>query len=80
MNSNHRPKRIVTTQNEQGRSTVLFQDHGAAPKILTKAGGLILTELWETTASPALNTGQADDARVVQKIEPEAAGSLFRLI
>jgi len=80
MKSNQSPKRIVTTQHELGRSTVLLEDHGAPPKILSKAGGLILTELWETTASPALNTGHEDDARKAQKIEPEPDGSLFRLI
>jgi len=80
MPSRHLPQRIVTTQNEFGRSTVLFNDHGAPPKVLTKAGGLVLTELWETKASPADNTGDEDLARKEQKIEPDTAGSLFRLI
>ena len=59
---------------------VIFNDQGAAPKILEKAGGLVLTELWETHETPAKNTGHAEQARHVQKIEPELGGSLFRLI
>ena len=80
MTSKLTPKRIVTTQNANGRSTILIEDHGAPPKVLSKAGGLILTELWETKASPADNTGDKDLARKEQKIEPDLAGSLFRLI
>jgi mannose-6-phosphate isomerase-like protein (cupin superfamily) len=74
------PKRVVTGHLANGRSTIIFNDHGAAPKILEKAGGLVLTELWETQETPASNLGESDQARVVQKIEPEHGGSLFRLI
>jgi mannose-6-phosphate isomerase-like protein (cupin superfamily) len=80
MNMNTPPKRIVTTQNSSGRSTVLFEDHGAEPKILHKAGGLVLTELWETQTCPVVNSGHEDCARKEQKIEPNQSGSLFRLI
>ena len=80
MEMKHTPKRIVTIQNSKGRSTVLFEDHGATPKVLQKAGGLILTELWETQTNPVVNTGHEDCARKEQKIEPNLSGSLFRLI
>lgn len=73
-------KRVVTGQNDKGQSIVLFNDHGASPKILQKAGGLVLTELWETQETPANNQGHEERARTIQKIEPEHAGSLFRLI
>jgi quercetin dioxygenase-like cupin family protein len=76
----HTPKRVVTGHDAEGYSTILFEDHGAAPKLLAKAGGLTLTELWETAGSPADNSGVTDDARRIQKIEPEAGGTLFRLI
>ena len=74
------PKRVVTGHNSKGQSTILFNDHGAPPKVLQKAGGLILTELWETQETPAKNTGNLEQARDVLKIEPEHSGSLFRLI
>lgn len=43
-----KPKRVVTGHDAQGFSTILFEDNGAAPKLLAKAGGLSLVELWET--------------------------------
>lgn len=76
----HKPKRVVTGHDAEGFSTILFEDNGAAPKLLAKAGGLSLVELWETTASPADNSSCTDDARRIQKIEPEPGGTLFRLI
>ena len=77
---NPRPKRIVTGHDREGRSIVIFNDHGAETKILHKSGGLKLTELWETHETPAQLTGQEDQARQVQMIEPDVGGSVFRLI
>jgi len=74
------PKRVVTGHNSKGQSTILFNDHGARPKVLNKAGGLVLTELWETKETPVSNKGDLEQARDIQKIEPDFAGSLFRLI
>lgn len=74
------PRRVVTGHDANGRSIVLFDDAGAPVRVLDKAGGLRLTELWETHGSPASNAGSSDDARRVPKIEPESGGTVFRLI
>jgi mannose-6-phosphate isomerase-like protein (cupin superfamily) len=47
---------------------------------LEKAGGLQLTELWETRSSPADNSGSGDAADHERRIEPVDGGSVFRII
>jgi mannose-6-phosphate isomerase-like protein (cupin superfamily) len=47
---------------------------------LEKAGGLQLTELWETRSSPADNSGAKDAADHERRIEPVDGGSVFRII
>lgn len=74
------PRRVVTGHSGEGRSIILFDDAGAPTKVLEKAGGLRLTELWETACMPVNNGGSSDAARVQMKIEPEAGGTVFRII
>ena len=47
---------------------------------LEKAGGLQLTELWETRTTPADNSGTKDAAEHERRIEPVDGGSVFRII
>ena len=47
---------------------------------LEKAGGLQLTELWETRSAPADNSGTKDAAEHERRIEPVGGGSVFRII
>jgi mannose-6-phosphate isomerase-like protein (cupin superfamily) len=47
---------------------------------LEKAGGLQLTELWETRSVPADNAGAKDAAEHERRIEPVGGGSVFRII
>ena len=47
---------------------------------LEKAGGLQLTELWETRSSPADNSGANDAAGHERRIEPVGGGTVFRII
>jgi hypothetical protein len=47
---------------------------------LEKAGGLQLTELWETRSSPADNSGAKDAAGHERRIEPVGSGTVFRII
>lgn len=47
---------------------------------LEKAGGLQLTELWETRSSPADNSGAIDAAAHERRIEPTGGGTVFRII
>ena len=71
-------KRIVTGHDPQGRAIVLLQD---APShvVLEKAGGLKLTELWTTRETPA-EFSDTDKARRERRIEPDANGTVFRVI
>jgi hypothetical protein len=50
-----RVRRVVTGHNAQGRS--VFLDDGLAPNIkeMESMPGVALTDLWETTTSPASN-------------------------
>jgi len=73
-------RRVVTGHDARGRSVVLYDDGGSPTRVLEKAGGLRLTELWETHGAPADNSGSADQARTVARIEPDPGGSVFRII
>ena len=48
--------------------------------VLEKAGGLRLTELWETRSAPADNSGTRDAADHERRIEPTGGGTVFRII
>jgi mannose-6-phosphate isomerase-like protein (cupin superfamily) len=72
-------RRVVTGHDAHGRAVVLMD--GEAPHILLEqAGGLRLTELWETRSAPADNSGAADAAVHERRIEPVAGGTVFRVI
>jgi len=73
-------RRIVTGHNELGRSVVLSDGESPYRFFLEKAGGLQLTELWETRSSPADNSGTKDAADHERRIEPVNGGTVFRVI
>jgi len=75
-----RYRRVVTGHNAQGRSMVLIDDPSPHAYVLEKAGGLQLTELWETTSSPADNSGTQDAGDHERRIQPKGGGSVFRII
>ena len=77
---NRRPRRVVTGHDAQGRAVVLFDGESPHSFVLEKAGGLRLTELWETRSSPADNSGSRDAADHERRIEPVGGGSVFRII
>jgi quercetin dioxygenase-like cupin family protein len=72
-------RRVVTGHDAEGRSVVLFDDRPASA-VLEKAGGLRLTEIWETKSMPADISGSADAARRERRIEPDPHGSVFRVL
>jgi quercetin dioxygenase-like cupin family protein len=67
----HPVRRIVTTNDANGRSRVLI--HGHAEKTIG-----VLTELWITEGAPASNDGTADNAQKSDQLEPPRHGTLFR--
>ena len=71
-------KRIVTGHDASGGAVVIIDDAPAAV-VLEKAGGLRLTELWATSEAPA-EFSTVDKARRQRRIEPDAMGSVFRVI
>jgi mannose-6-phosphate isomerase-like protein (cupin superfamily) len=73
-------RRVVTGHDARGRSVVLMDGESPHGFFLEKAGGLQLTELWETRSSPADNSGAKDAADHERRIEPVNGGSVFRII
>lgn len=71
-------RRIVTGHDANGRAVVMIEDSPAAV-VLEKAGGLRLTELWTTSETPAAFSNE-DRKRRERKIEPDANGTVFRVI
>ena len=72
-------KRVVTAQGVDGLSRIFIEDRPQT-EILEKAGGLRLTELWATSETPARLGGDEDRAKRPRRIEPDAMGSVFRVI
>jgi mannose-6-phosphate isomerase-like protein (cupin superfamily) len=75
-----RHRRVVTGHDAKGRSVVLMDGESPYSFFLEKAGGLQLTELWETRSSPADNSGAKDAADHERRIEPVDGGTVFRII
>src|SRR5258708_19642644 len=74
------PRRVVTGHDARGRSIVLMDCESPHSFFLEKAGGLQLTELWETRSSPADNSGAKDAAGHERRVEPVGGGTVFRII
>jgi mannose-6-phosphate isomerase-like protein (cupin superfamily) len=64
-------RRIVTTDDENGKSGVLVD--GIASNTIT-----VLTELWITDSKPPTHKDRIDHAERSAQLEPPAAGTLFR--
>ena len=75
-----RRRRVVTGHDAKGRAVVLMDGEAPHSFFLEKAGGLQLTELWETRSSPADNSGAKDAADHDRRIEPAEGGTVFRII
>ena len=70
----------MTGHDALGRAVVLFDGESPHRFVLEKAGGLRLTEIWETRSSPADDSGSNDAGDHERRIEPVAGGSVFRVI
>ncbi|HVQ62335.1 MAG TPA: cupin domain-containing protein [Burkholderiales bacterium] len=73
-------RRVVTGHDADGRAVVIFDGESPHSFVLDKAGGLKLTEIWETRSSPADNSGARDAGEHERRIEPVDSGTVFRLI
>jgi mannose-6-phosphate isomerase-like protein (cupin superfamily) len=75
-----RIRRVVTGHDRDGKS--IFIMDGKAPNILEMKSmpGVALTDLWRTTTSPALNSGNKDAAAGRIKLEPPGNGTILRIV
>ena len=73
-------RRVVTGHNAQGRA--IFLSDGRAPAVFDRGpGATAVTELWETSATPASNAGSADPTMgQPQRLPPPKNGSKFRVV
>jgi hypothetical protein len=72
-------RRVVTGHNAQGKSC--FIHDGAAPHVYQRSpGSSIVTELWQTSSTPANNHGVDDPTLGAFRLPPDKNGSKFRII
>ena len=73
-------RRVVTGHNAQGRA--IFLSDGPAPAVFDRGpGATVVTELWETGATPASNAGSDDPTMGrPQRLPPPKNGSKFRVV
>jgi naringenin degradation protein FdeH len=73
-------RRVVTGHNAQGRA--VFISDGPAPAVYDRGtGATAVTELWETSATPASNAGNDDPTMGrPQRLPPPKNGSKFRVV
>ena len=75
-----RVRRVLTGHDAEDKST--FIADGLAPNVKEMASmpGLALTDLWETSAAPASNTGHQDAAARPVRLEPPKNGTILRIV
>src|SRR5438445_1456363 len=73
-------RRLVTGHDEDGKSMFLIDGISPNVKEMESMPGLALTDLWETTGTPASNTGNADAAARPVRLEPPKNGTILRIV
>lgn len=73
-------RRVVTGHNAAGRSVFIADGAATAVKEMESMPGLALTDLWQTSAAPADNAGNADAADRPVVLEPPRSGTIFRIV
>lgn len=72
-------RRVVTGHNAAGKSTFVID--ADSPHIYQRTpGSAVITEIWETSSSPADNRGNDDAIDHPFRIAPPKSGSVFRII
>ncbi len=72
-------RRVVSGHNAQGKSCFIFD--GPAPHVYQRGpGSSLVIELWDTSATPADNTGEHDPTDRAFRLPPPKNGSVFRVI
>ena len=72
-------RRVVTGHNAEGKS--VFVMDAPSPHVFSRGtGSVVVTELWETRATPADNRGNEDAINRVFRLPPPRHGSVLRII
>src|SRR5262245_46651549 len=72
-------RRVVTGHDAAGRS--VFVMDGPAPHVYCRSpGSAVVTELWETRATPAEDRGNGDVTDQPSRLAPPRNGTVFRII
>jgi hypothetical protein len=72
-------RRVVTGHDAAGKS--VFVSDAPSPHVFQRSpGSAIVTELWETTRTPADNRGRADAIDRAFRLPPPKNGTVFRII
>jgi naringenin degradation protein FdeH len=72
-------RRVVTGHNAKGKS--VFIKDGPAPHVYSRTtGSAVVTELWETSATPADNAGNDEVTNHAFRLNPPKNGTVFRII
>lgn len=72
-------RRVVTGIDAAGGS--IIKSDNAAPHVYRRGPeGVVITELWQTTSSPADNSGTGDPTDGPLQLMPPKEGSVFRII
>jgi hypothetical protein len=73
-------RRIVTGHDAAGKSVFLTDAAAPFPNEVPAVPGLVVTDLWQTAATPADNRGAKDAIEGPLKLEPAETGTVFRVV
>ena len=73
-------RRVVTGHDDNGRSIILSDGPATSVKEMESMPGLVLTDLWETSSTPADNSGSNDAVERPVHLEPPYGGTIFRMV
>jgi hypothetical protein len=73
-------RRLVTGHDAEGNSIFISDEMAPNMRQPDATPNMAMIDLWETTTSPAANTGNADAADRPMRLSPPASGSIFRIL
>jgi len=73
-------RHIITGHNAAGKSIIAQDAFATSILELAAPPGLRVTDLWETTTTPADLSGDADPVARPVHLEPQPMGTIFRIV
>jgi hypothetical protein len=72
-------RRVVTGHDAEGHSCFVSDD--VCPVVFQRSeGSTIVSELWETSSTPAINNGNPNPTKLPLRLQPPAGGTVLRVI